>query len=614
MRRAGITALALAAATAASLAGCTSVDTGAAPPTVSPASTDLSTADPGDCVTVEVTVSPEKIVLLTDLARTFNAQGNTVGGRCVFVRPQKKASGGAASLLAEGWEETAANGPQPVIWSPAASGWGSVVNQRLADKGQAAIAPASKAFMLTPLVIAMPKPMAEALGYPAKPVGFKDIAELAKDPQGWARYGHPEWGPFRLGKTNPNFSTSGLNFTMAEYYAATGKTKGLTSEDLDRPDVEQFAKDVESAVVHYGDTTLTFLNNLYRADARGTALTYTSAVAVEEKSVLDYNSGNPDGELAPGEVLRPPKVPLVAIYPSEGTLYSDNPLIILDAPWVSADQKQAAELFRDYVLQPANQQRVLQYGFRPGNPQVAVGAPIVAANGVDPDQPQAVLEVPSPPVLVKALDKWAEQRKPARVLLVIDVSGSMGEDAGTGEPKLELAKRAAVSSLAQFKDEDEVGLRIFTTNIEGEGSDTDYLDLVPVQPIGPNREALAARISSLVPLNGTPLYRVADASYQAMSETYDAGKINAAVLLTDGRNEDGDPSDDEIQLEQLLTALRGSSEGVNSKPVRIFAIAYGQDADLAVLRRIAEASNAVAYDASNPSTINQVFAAVVSNF
>lgn len=615
MRRPTIAGLAVAvAATATSLAACTSVDTGAAPPSQSPASTDLSTADPGDCVTVEVTVSPEKIVLLTDLARTFNAQGNTVGGRCVFVRPQKKASGGAASLLADGWEDTAANGPQPVIWSPAASGWGSVVNQRLADKGQAAIAPASKAFMLTPLVIAMPKPMAEALGYPAKPVGFKDIAELAKDPQGWARYGHPEWGPFRLGKTNPNFSTSGLNFTMAEYYAATGKTKGLTSEDLDRPDVEQFAKDVESAVVHYGDTTLTFLNNWYRADARGTALTYTSAVAVEEKSVLDYNSGNPDGELAPGEVPRPPKVPLVAIYPSEGTLYSDNPLIILDAPWVTADQKQAAELFRDYVLQPANQQRVLQYGFRPGNPQVAVGAPIVAANGVDPDQPQAVLEVPSPPVLVQALDKWAEQRKAARVLLVIDVSGSMGEDAGTGEPKLELAKRAAVASLAQFKDDDEVGLRIFTTNIEGEGSDTDYLDLVPVQPIGPNREALAARISSLVPLNGTPLYRVADASYRAMSEAYDPGKINAAVLLTDGRNEDGDPSDDEAQLEQLLTTLRGSSEGVNSKPVRIFAIAYGQDADLAVLRRIAEASNAVAYDASNPSTINQVFAAVVSNF
>ena len=87
----------------------------------------------------------------------------------------------------------------------------------------------------------------------------------------------------RLGKTNLHLSTSGLNETIAQYYAATGKTSGLTTEDVDRPDVDAFNRGVESAVVHYGDTTLTFLNNLYRADSRGLGLTYVSAVAVEEK-------------------------------------------------------------------------------------------------------------------------------------------------------------------------------------------------------------------------------------------------------------------------------------------------------------------------------------------
>jgi len=48
--------------------------------------------------------------------------------------------------------------------------------------------------------------------------------------------------------------------------------------------------------------------------------------------------------------------------------------------------------------------------------------------------------------------------------------------------------------------------------------------------------------------------------------------------------------------------------------VRIFPIAYGKDADLSVLRRIAEATNAAAYDASNPQTISKVFTNVVSNF
>ena len=64
--------------------------------------------------------------------------------------------------------------------------------------------------------------MAEALGCPDEPIGFADIFELSTTPDGWAAFGHPEWGPFRLGKTNPNFSTSGLSALIAQSYAATG--------------------------------------------------------------------------------------------------------------------------------------------------------------------------------------------------------------------------------------------------------------------------------------------------------------------------------------------------------------------------------------------------------
>src|SRR5438067_4596648 len=49
-------------------------------------------------------------------------------------------------------------------------------------------------------------------------------------------------------------------------------------------------------------------------------------------------------------------------------------------------------------------------------------------------------------------------------------------------------------------------------------------------------------------------------------------------------------------------------------PVRVFPIAYGQDADLPTLKRIAEATNATVYDAADPKSINKVFLAVVSNF
>ena len=99
--------------------------------------------------------------------------------------------------------------------------------------------------------------------------------------------------------------------------------------------------------------------------------------------------------LDPGEEPRPPRIPLVAIYPKEGTLFSDNPFFVLDAPWVTDERDRGAKLFTDFVQQPDNQQQVLQYNFRPGNPTVAIGAPITADNGVDPDQPQTLLQVPA---------------------------------------------------------------------------------------------------------------------------------------------------------------------------------------------------------------------------
>ncbi len=566
--------------------------------------------DPGDCTVVDMAVSSEKIALLTQLADDFNGSDEAqIDSGCVFVRPYSKASGGAAQLIVDGWPDPEINGVQPVIWSPAASGWGNIVNERL---GRVA-APAGTPFMLTPLVIAMPQPMAEALGWPDTPIGFADIVELANNPEGWASVGHPEWGPFRLGKTNPNFSTSGLNFTIAQYYAATGKSSGLTVEDLQRPEVQQFATDVESAVVHYGDITMTFLNNWFATDVRGTSLTYASAVAVEEKSVIDYNLGNPDGELAIGEVPREPRVPLVAIYPSEGTLYSDNPFIILDAEWVSDDERTAAKLFEEFVQRPENQEKVLAFGFRPNNPTVPLADPVSLANGVDPNQPTAELEVPSPEVLVQVLDAWAEQRKEARVLLVLDVSGSMGELASSGGTKLDLAKDAAITALDDFKSTDDVGLWVFTTDLFGT-PDPNYSELVPVSEIGEQGGALEDAIGGQFPQNGTPLFYVASAAYAEMLADYDPTKINAIVFLTDGVNDDGDIRDDDQQFTDLINQLQAGSEGATSRPVRVFTISYGDDADTVTLKAIAQATTAAHYDASNPATINRVFTAVISNF
>ncbi|HEX4821495.1 MAG TPA: substrate-binding domain-containing protein [Acidimicrobiales bacterium] len=578
-------------------------------------SSDLG--DPGSCTVVDMAVSPEKIDLIVALAKSFNGTKQArIDGNCIFVRPQKKSSGAAAQLLYTNWNEST-DGPKPVVWSPAAGSWGQIVNQRLSEQGQQAIVGTGDPFMVTPLVIAMPKPMADALGYPAKPVGWSDIFTLATDPRGWGAVGHPEFGPFKLGKTNPNFSTSGLNELIAQTYAASKKTTGLSQEDLDKPDVVAFGTGIESSVVHYGDTTLTFLNNWYRADQRSSSLNYVSAVAVEEKSVIDYNQGNPDGILDPGEQPRPPKIPLVAIYPKEGTLFSDSPFFTLNAPWVSQQEKDAAKVFEDFVKQPENQQQVLKFNFRPGNPAVAIGDPITAANGVDPNQPQTLLEVPQPRVLTSLLDKWEGQRKKAQVTLVLDVSGSMGDPASPSDDaagtKLDLAKQAIHDSIALFSPNDILGFDIFSTGL-GPNEDQKLLEVIPPGRVADNGEKLQASLNALSPFNDTPLYEVTKQAYQNAVASFDPTRINAVVLLTDGKNDDGNASDDQRQLQDLLNTLRSGNEGQQSHAVRVFPIAYGADADSQTLKAIADASSSTFYSATNATTISQVLTAVISNF
>src|SRR3954452_2346080 len=117
---------AVAAAVLAVTAACTTADTRGSD------SNDLG--DPGSCTVVDMAVSPEKIDLILALAKSFNGTKQAkADGTCVFVRPQKKPSGAAAQLLYTNWDETA-NGPKPVVWSPAAASWGQMADQRVGDQ------------------------------------------------------------------------------------------------------------------------------------------------------------------------------------------------------------------------------------------------------------------------------------------------------------------------------------------------------------------------------------------------------------------------------------------------------------------------------------------------
>ena len=348
-------------------------------------------------------------------------------------------------------------------------------------------------------------------------------------PRAGASVGHPEWGPFRLGKTNPNFSTSGLNFTIAEYYAATGKTAGPHDRGPRpaRPPSSSPAQ-IESSVVHYGDITMTFLNNWFAADARGTSLTYASAVAVEEKSVIDYNLGNPDGVLvARRGAARRRAVPLVAIYPEEGTLYSDNPFIVLDTEWVDADEKAAAALFED--VRPAAREpaaRCSSSGSGRTTRRSPLADPIVAGQRRRPDPADGRAARCRRPRCSSASSTRGPScaRRPGCCSCSTSPGRWASSPATTARPSSTSPRQAAVSALDQFKD-DRRGRAVGVQHRPRRRPTRTCRELVPVGPIGEQpRRPRRSRSSAQFPTNGTPLYEVTEQSYETMLEQLRPGR------------------------------------------------------------------------------------------
>jgi Ca-activated chloride channel family protein len=554
------------------------------------------------CIALNVSASSEKAALMQQLAKSYIESDRRFDGKCADPVVQSKASGAALDALAAGWD-VGRDGPQPAVWTPAAGSWVALLKQRLASGDKGGLVPDGKLPMVaqSPLVLAMPKPLAEALGWPDRPIGWGDVLGLTNDPNGWGSKGHPEWGRFKLGKTNPHFSTSGLNATIGAYFAATGRSTDLTEKDLADPKVQQYVKSVESGVVHYGDISLTFLSNLAAADQAGRGLNYISAFATEEKSVFDYNQGNPTGDPTLAGKGPKPRVPLVAVYPKEGTLLSDHPYVVLSN--ASDEQKAAAADFLAYLRDAPQQKRFTDLAFR--TYEGRTGAGLTRANGFSPDAKFTIIDPPAPQVLEKALAAWDVQRKRAKVLLVLDVSGSMTTDAGNGHSRMELAKQAALQSLALFAADDEVGLWTFSTEIAG--ASTPYTEQVPVGALSGNRPRLEQVIKSLNAEGGTALYATTRAAQRKMAELADPNRINAVVVLTDGKNEYPKDSD----LDSLVRDIDTSDKEI---PVRVFTIAYGGQADLGVLQKISAASRAAAYDASDPRTIDKVLVNVLSNF
>lgn len=563
--------------------------------------------DIGDCTPVVAAISPEKFNLFSDLAQRFENSAEAAGLKnCAKVIPVSVSSGEGARLLKAGWPTDQTTAPTPVIWSPASSTWVAQV----ADSQGPNLVPKPVSLARTPVVIAMPEQMARTLGWPSKDLGLNDLRDLCLNPQGWGSFGGASglWGDFKLGKTNPNTSTTGLNVLLMQNYAAAGKVKNLTPKDVAKG--TDFSRDFESCVIHYGDTTGNVLKRVYDRDQNGQPLNYVSAVAVEETSVINYNLGNPSSNVVTDDMkLVPPNQKLVAIYPKEGSLVSDNPIVVLgtSAPWVTDEQRAAAEAFQKYALTDEAQKLLGDYGFRSYDPKIPATGLVSAEYGADPNKPVTYLEQPPVETVSAALQQWNDIRKPSSVLVLMDVSKSMADDSGTGKSRMQEAINGAVSTLGHFRPTDELGVWAFTTGISSSVGD-NVSELRPVTPLGGDQEALAREIEKLSPRDGTPLYDSIDTAFKYMEARAEPGRINAIVVLTDGED-----TNSRMSIDDLKRVLRGPAEQSDPLQVRVFPIVYG-NADKGALSQIAEASGGQVFDASDPRRLKLVFTSVMNNF
>ena len=557
---------------------------------------------------LQVVVSPDQAGVISQAAAEYERRRPAVGDRCVDVQVRGTDSVEAAAALSTGWNESA-QGPRPDVWVPASSTWALQVALRQQATRQEVVIPFDyPKVATTPMVMAMPKPMAEALGWPRAPLSFRKLLGAVTNPEGWKALGHPEWGPFRLGKTDPNLSTPGMEALIAAVFAATGQTSELSVETLVKQEdtVRRLILGLERAPGQDADTPATFLANLQQADQAGQTLQFVSAVPLDEKSVWDYNRGNASGLEESGERDKP-DVPLVAVYPEEGTLEADHPWLVLRAPWVDDAKRVAAAGFLDYLRSEPIQTRFQEAGFRTseGRP----GPQLTEANGLLPEQPTRVLAPPAPKVVAATLQSWNAARKRSNVLAVYDVSGSMKEEVpGTGgQTKIDIVKQAASQALALFAPETNLGTWLFSTNLAG---DKDWVESVPIGPTNaklPNgksrREVLSEALNRLQATDGdTGLYDTTLAAFRALQRSYAPQRINIVVLLTDGINDDPGGG---ISRAELLRRLK--TEQDKDRPVRIITIAYGANADAASLKLIADATGGLAYVSRDPRDILRVF-------
>ena len=471
----------------------------------------------------------------------------------------------------------------PTTWVPDSSLWRAVLAR---DPRLASVLPRNYPVVAaTPVVFAAPRPMAEALGWPDTQPSWAQLSALAANPAGWASVKHPEWGRVRLDWPDPLTSTAGLGSTVAVY-----RDLAIGAEATD--DLRRRLVTAHNAVSGATGNLSGALAGLRDAGATAAdGLRDLPIVPATEQEVVAFNAAKPAVEVA-------------AIYPTEGWVVSEVPVLPLNGKWVSAGQRAASEAFADFVVRGKPQAALQTAGWRAARLDTSV----TPANGVVPTEPRYTPAQPSQDVLARTLQNWTALDRRGSLLVVLDTSGSMKEVVGTtGKTRLTVAKEAVLASLPFFADQASVGLWTFSRAARG----NDWTAVVPLGRLdrkvgaGTARDTIATSVPRIAADGDTALYDTTLAAVDAVRRSWQPGP-NTVVLISDGKNEDPGSPDLKTTLDRLV-------DGADpARPVEVVTIALGSGADAKALRNIAATTKGKAYTAARPEDLESVFLAALT--
>jgi hypothetical protein len=378
--------------------GCNS-STGPTPPSLSAAMPSAPPSAPTPAPT-PATMGPTEVSLLysSEKKEWIEAAAGLFRKAHPEIRLSLTAMGSleAARAIAEGKEK-------PVLWSPAdslaqnlaASDWRTAKGQDLfASDG----ADRPQPLVITPLVFVAWEDRGVALLHASGGgIGWRTIHAGAVAQEGWpALGGKAAWGFLKVGHADPVRSNSGLQALYAMTLDFYGKPVGLEVSDLLRPKYQAFVKEIEKAVPSLESSTTAFMTDMLRFGPSK----YDVAVVYESLALAEL--GTADGRWGK----------LRLYYPTT-TLWSDHPIEVLQAPWVTEPQKAAGRAFIAYLKSRPIQELAVTYGFRPADPAVPLRTgdaqnPFVrlADRGVKLDIPP-MAPPPSGEVVHAMLQMWA---------------------------------------------------------------------------------------------------------------------------------------------------------------------------------------------------------------